>query len=66
MRKIAVAALGGAVAGALLTAPLVAPLSAQENDARTTYEYLDLFGDIFERVRTAYVEKVDEKAVGGM
>ncbi|MDF2231085.1 S41 family peptidase [Albimonas sp. CAU 1670] len=71
MRKIAVAALGGAVAGALLTAPLVAPLSAQENDARTTYEYLDLFGDIFERVRTAYVEKVDEKqliesAINGM
>ena len=71
MKKIAVAALGGAVAGALLTAPLVAPLSAQENDARTTYEYLDLFGDIFERVRTAYVEKVDEKqliesAINGM
>ncbi len=71
MKKIAVAALGGAVAGALLTAPLVAPLRAQETDARTTYEYLDLFGDIFERVRTAYVEKVDEKqliesAINGM
>lgn len=63
MKKLVVAALGGALAGAVVTAPFVAPLSAQESDARTTYEYLDLFGDIFERVRASYVEKVDEKAL---
>ncbi|MGG7564671.1 S41 family peptidase [Rhodovulum sp. DZ06] len=71
MKKLISAALGGAVAGALLAAPLVAPLQAQENDARTTYEYLDLFGDIFERVRGVYVEEVNEKelieaAIAGM
>ncbi|MEM1316387.1 MAG: S41 family peptidase [Pseudomonadota bacterium] len=71
MNKLILAAAGGAVAGVLATAPLVAPLWAQENDARTTYEYLDLFGDIFERVRSAYVEEVNERelienAINGM
>ncbi|MEM6439028.1 MAG: S41 family peptidase [Pseudomonadota bacterium] len=71
MNKLFIAAAGGAVAGVLATAPLIAPLSAQENDARTTYEYLDLFGDIFERVRSAYVEEVNERelienAINGM
>jgi carboxyl-terminal processing protease len=63
MKKLVAAALAGAFAGALVTTPLVAPLSAQESDDRTTYEYLDLFGDIFERVRSGYVEDVDEKAL---
>ena len=63
MKKLVVAALGGALAGAVITAPFAVPLSAQESDARTTYEYLDLFGDIFERVRASYVEKADEKAL---
>ena len=45
--------------------------TAQENTPRNTYEYLDLFGDIFERVRVAYVEEVDEQklieaAINGM
>ena len=71
MKKLILAAVGGAVLGALGAAPLVAPLSAQENDARTTYQYLDLFGDIFERVRGAYVEEANEKelieaAISGM
>lgn len=63
MNKLLAAALGGAVAGVLISAPLLGPLRAQENSARVTYEYLDLFGDIFERVRSAYVEPVDEKAL---
>ncbi|MFT6775812.1 MAG: carboxyl-terminal processing protease [Paracoccaceae bacterium] len=71
MNKLILAAAGGAIAGMLGTAPLIAPLMAQENTARTTYEYLDLFGDIFERVRGAYVEEVNEKdlieaAISGM
>ena len=36
---------------------------AQSSDARNTYEYLDLFGEIFERVRGSYVEQVDEQAL---
>ena len=66
------AALGGTVAGALLTTQVAGPLIAQEA-ARTTsvYEQLDLFGDIFERIRAQYVEQVDERelieaAINGM
>ncbi len=29
-------------------------------DENTTYEYLDLFGVVFERIRSGYVEEVDE------
>jgi len=71
MKKLILAAVGGAFAGVIGVTPLIAPLSAQENDARTTYEYLDLFGDIFERIRGVYVEEVNEKelieaAISGM
>ncbi len=71
MRKLALAAIGGAVAGAVLAGQLAAPLAAQENNARATYQQLELFGDIFERVRASYVEDVDdtkliESAINGM
>ncbi|TYO88836.1 S41 family peptidase [Oceanicella actignis] len=71
MKKLALAASIGAIAGVVATTQLVAPLLAQENDAAVTYEYLDLFGDILERVRASYVEEVDEKqlieaAINGM
>lgn len=72
MRNLVLAAVGGTLAGLLLTAQLTGPLIAQEA-ARTksTYEQLDLFGDIFERIRSAYVEEVDEQeliraAINGM
>jgi carboxyl-terminal processing protease len=71
-RQLAFAALGGAAIGALAVAQFGAPLRAQEAAApRSTYEQLDLFGDIFERVRSAYVEEVDEaelieSAINGM
>ncbi len=72
MKKLVVAAIGGTMAGVLLTTQLTGPLIAQEA-ARTTstYEQLDLFGDIFERIRSAYVEEVDEQelirsAINGM
>ena len=43
--------------------------SASKN--KETYEYLDLFGQIFDRVRSGYVEEVTdeeliEKAIDGM
>ncbi|MBC2836270.1 S41 family peptidase [Paragemmobacter straminiformis] len=72
MKKFVMAALGGTVAGALLTTQVAGPLIAQEASKSTTvYEQLDLFGDIFERIRAQYVEEVDSEkliqaAINGM
>ncbi|RGP38188.1 S41 family peptidase [Pseudotabrizicola alkalilacus] len=72
MKKFVMAAIGGTVAGVVLTTQLAAPLIAQENARNANvYEQLDLFGDIFERVRGQYVEEVDSKklieaAINGM
>lgn len=72
MKKFLMAALGGTVAGALMTTQVAAPLLAQEaTKPSSVYEQLDLFGDIFERVRSDYVEEVDaaeliEAAINGM
>jgi carboxyl-terminal processing protease len=72
MRRFVVAALGGTLAGILATTQIAGPLLAQENArAATVYEQLDLFGDIFERIRSQYVEEVDdadliEAAINGM
>ena len=66
------AALGGTVAGVLATTQLAGPLIAQEAEkSATVYEQLDLFGDIFERIRAQYVEEVKtedliEAAINGM
>ena len=71
MRKTILALMAGVALGAGMP-QLVATTAAEENaDAKTTYEDLDLFGDIFERVRGAYVEDVDdqkliEAAIEGM
>ena len=72
MRAFVMAAVGGTLAGALLTTQLAGPLLAQEQeDSKSVYEQLDLFGDIFERIRAQYVEEVDSKklveaAINGM
>ena len=71
MNKTLTAALFGAAAGIALTAQFGAPRLVSEAYAASTYEYLDLFGDVFERTRSAYVEEVDEKelieaAINGM
>ena len=72
MRKFVMAALGGTVAGAVLTTQFAGPLIAQEAEKTSNvYEQLDLFGDIFERIRSQYVEEVDSKklieaAINGM
>ena len=70
MRKTVMALLAGVALG-VMAPQIVATTTAQENTARNTYEYLDLFGDIFERVRVAYVEEVNEQklieaAINGM
>ncbi len=72
MKKFAVAALAGTLAGVLATTQVAGPLIAEERAANASiYEQLDLFGDIFERIRAQYVEDVDEKklieaAINGM
>ncbi|MEM9196536.1 MAG: S41 family peptidase [Pseudomonadota bacterium] len=64
MNKIALATFAGALAGVATITQFVEPLVAQENPAaRSTYENLDLFGDAFERIRSAYVEEIDESAL---
>ena len=64
MKKFAMAATGGILLGAVATTQIAGPLIAQEatNNA-SVYEQLDLFGDIFERIRAQYVEEVDEAAL---
>ncbi len=72
LKSFATAAAGGILAGALVTSQLAGPLLAQENGgSASVYEQLDLFGDIFERIRAQYVEEVDESelieaAIDGM
>ncbi|MBA97460.1 MAG: S41 family peptidase [Sulfitobacter sp.] len=72
MKKFVMAAVGGTLAGVIATTQIAGPLLAQET-AKTgnVYEQLDLFGDIFERIRAQYVEEVDteeliEAAINGM
>ncbi len=72
MKKLVMAALGGTVAGALLATQVAGPLIAEETKhSASVYEQLDLFGDIFERVRSQYVEETDSEkliqaAISGM
>ena len=72
MKKHVMAALAGTVAGVIATTQIAGPLVAQEavKDS-SVYEQLDLFGDIFERVRSQYVEEVSTEdlvtaAINGM
>ncbi|MDO5756346.1 MAG: S41 family peptidase [Rhodobacterales bacterium] len=72
MKKFLMAAGAGTLAGVIVTTQIAAPLMAQESERNTNvYEQLDLFGDIFERIRAQYVEEVDpgdliEAAINGM
>lgn len=72
MKSFLTAAFLGTTAGVLLTTQVAGPLLAQDGAQKTNvYEQLDLFGDIFERIRAQYVEEVDEAdlieaAINGM
>ncbi len=72
MKKLMMAAVGGIAGGVLVSTQIAGPLLAQEAANNTSvYEQLDLFGDIFERIRENYVEEVDEAelieaAINGM
>ncbi|MEJ6391119.1 S41 family peptidase [Gymnodinialimonas ulvae] len=72
MNKLMMAAVGGIAGGVLVSTQIAGPLLAQEAaNNSSVYEQLDLFGDIFERIRENYVEEVDEAdlieaAINGM
>ena len=72
MNRFILVALAGVISGALITTQFTEPLIAQETKrVKSTYENLDLFGDIFERIRSSYVEEIDEEkliesAISGM
>jgi carboxyl-terminal processing protease len=74
MRKTSLVLLGAAAGVALTliaTNPLVMVGSSARAASADTYRQLNLFGDIFERVRAHYVEKPDdaklvESAINGM
>jgi carboxyl-terminal processing protease len=64
MNKLIVAAVGGITGGVLLSTQVAGPLLAQEETRNASvYQQLDLFGDVFERIRSNYVEDVDEGAL---
>ncbi|WP_170789846.1 S41 family peptidase [Ruegeria lacuscaerulensis] len=72
MKKFVMAGLAGTVAGIIATTQIAGPLLAQEAENKASvYQQLDLFGDIFERIRSQYVEEVEpedliEAAIDGM
>ncbi|MEM5476089.1 S41 family peptidase [Pacificibacter sp. AS14] len=72
MRKYLMAGVVGVLAGTLVSTQFAGPLIAQEaSKTSNVYEQLDLFGDVFERIRAQYVEEVDsekliESAIDGM
>ena len=64
------ASIGAAFAAGVVVGPIVAAW-AQEGGRAETYRLLNLFGDVFERVRAEYVEPVNdrdaiENAIQGM
>jgi carboxyl-terminal processing protease len=64
------AAVGAAFAAGVVVGPIVAAW-AQEGSRAETYRLLNLFGDVFERIRAEYVEPVNdrdaiENAIQGM
>ncbi|MDG2339845.1 MAG: S41 family peptidase [Paracoccaceae bacterium] len=64
MKKTLIAISAGIISAAVVTTQVAGPLVAQESTRQSSvYEQLELFGDIFERVRGEYVEQVDDKAL---
>ena len=71
MKKFLIAATVGGLLGIAIAPQLAGPLLASETDQAKTYQQLELFGDIFDRIRAKYVEDVDdakliEAAINGM
>jgi len=64
MNKLIVATIAGLAGVVVLSTQVAGPLIAQEEGRNSSvYQQLDLFGDVFERIRSNYVEEVDEAAL---
>jgi carboxyl-terminal processing protease len=74
MRKVSLILIGaafGAAASLVATNPALVLLETARAAASDTYRNLNLFGDVFEKIRSDYVEKPDEQklvesAINGM
>jgi carboxyl-terminal processing protease len=72
MRRIPkLAGIGAAFAAGVVVGPLVAAWAQDTGGRADTYRLLNLFGDVFERVRAEYVEPINdrdaiENAINGM
>lgn len=72
MKRYVLAGIGGVLGGVVLATQVAKPLLAQEQvNNSSVYEQLDLFGDVFERIRGQYVDDVEtakliEAAINGM
>ena len=72
MKKYFLAGIMGCALGVIVSVKVAGPVLAQDTETKKTiYEQLDLFGDIFERIRSEYVEEVSSKdlieaAINGM
>ncbi|WP_137181920.1 S41 family peptidase [Roseomonas sp. AR75] len=70
MGAIGAAFLAGAAIGPIIAVPTIQAF-AQDSGRAETYRLLNLFGDVFERIRAEYVEQVNdrdviESAINGM
>ena len=61
MRTFLIASLTGIFLGAIATPYLAGPLLAQNTEQAKTYQQLELFGNLFDRIRAEYVEEVDDE-----
>ena len=71
MKKFLIAAVVGGLIGIVVAPQMAGPLLASETDQAKTYQQLELFGNIFDRIREKYVEDVDDAkliaaAINGM
>ncbi|EHM03499.1 peptidase, S41 family [Acetobacteraceae bacterium AT-5844] len=60
---VAAAFAAGATLGPVVAPPIVSAIAQETSGRAETYRLLNLFGDIFERVKAEYVEPVNDREV---
>ncbi|PHK96178.1 peptidase S41 [Pseudoroseomonas rhizosphaerae] len=60
---VAAAFAAGAVLGPVVAPPVMSAFAQEAGNRAETYRLLNLFGDVFERVRAEYVEPVNDREV---
>lgn len=60
---VAAAFTAGAVLGPVVAPPVMSAFAQEAGNRAETYRLLNLFGDVFERVRAEYVEPVNDREV---